>query len=197
MLAVICDNIVDKKSWIIRKIVLGCCVMLFFLYIFYKEHQKDKNHFLISSPKDIATIVRNIEFFIPVGYAIITHNPVIFIEYSFFSFVAGAVSETCKYFIHEERPDHSNYRSFPSGHALVAFLVAHFIFIKINKPVGFILYIIGFLISITRIYYQKHWTHDVIGGALISIFIVQYSQSISCYCLKLIKLLQLKKETQK
>ncbi len=64
------------------------------------------------------------------------------------------------------RPDGSNRKSLPSGHAASAFLFAEFFSAKYPRwriP----LYIWAVGVAVSRVYLERHWPSDVLLGALI------------------------------
>ncbi len=71
-----------------------------------------------------------------------------------------------------ERPDHSSFNSFPSGHTATAFLGAEFLWQE-YKDVSVWYGISGYLVAtgtgFFRIYNNKHWLTDVAMGAGIGI----------------------------
>jgi membrane-associated phospholipid phosphatase len=73
-----------------------------------------------------------------------------------------------KYITHEQRPDGSDYYSFPSGHTANAFLGAEFMWQE-YKDVSPWLALSGYAMAATtgylRLYNNKHWFSDVIAGA--------------------------------
>lgn len=73
-----------------------------------------------------------------------------------------------KYIVKEERPDGSNYLSFPSGHTATAFSSAQFMF-REYKDTKFWLSISGYCFAaftgVYRTLNDKHWVGDVVGGA--------------------------------
>jgi membrane-associated phospholipid phosphatase len=183
----ICNNILSGVKWLKIKVIFSIFVAFLFLILFLNEYNKEKSDEYFCNGKDIATFVRNIDFFIPIVYSVATKNPILFAEYSFISIGISGVVEISKYFIHEERPDKSNNHSFPSGHSAIAFLVAHFLCLRINKFAGIFFYLVAFGIAYSRVYYGKHWIHDVVVGGLLAIFMVQFAKNIGCYFLELIK----------
>lgn len=81
--------------------------------------------------------------------------------------MAGFVG-SIKNLSHSLRPDGSDYMSFPSGHTAEAFLSATFLFeeyknVSIWYGVGG--YLVAGTVGALRIYNNKHWLSDVIGGA--------------------------------
>ena len=75
---------------------------------------------------------------------------------------------TVKKISHQLRPDGSNYYSFPSGHAAVAFASAEFLYQE-YKDVSPWYGVAGYAMATTtgylRIYNNKHWFSDVVTGA--------------------------------
>ncbi|HTS45076.1 MAG TPA: phosphatase PAP2 family protein [Puia sp.] len=69
---------------------------------------------------------------------------------------------------HEQRPDGSDYYSFPSGHTAEAFASAEFLFqeYKDKSPwYGIGGYVVAATVGYLRMYNNKHWFHDVVAGA--------------------------------
>ncbi len=181
MIKKIVDEIIDNKKLIPLKFICGGLTVLIIFGWIWKENWKELTKVnSMANPKDIATIARNIDFIIPSIYAFVIKNPNLVAGYAFISVTACVSSEFLKYFFPEERPDKSKKNSFPSGHAVLAFLVAHFVYFRLNKSLGIFFYIVGFAICWTRVYYKKHFLHDVIAGGLLSVILVQYLQA-SCY----------------
>jgi undecaprenyl-diphosphatase len=60
----------------------------------------------------------------------------------------------------------SNSYSFPSSHAVNNFAAAVF-FYKIYPKLKWILFIIAFLIALSRVYVGRHYPSDILGGAVI------------------------------
>ena len=73
-----------------------------------------------------------------------------------------------KRFTHVERPDGSNFESFPSGHTATAFSSAHFLF-REYKDSNIWLSLSGYPLAIFTGVYRtinnKHWVSDVVAGA--------------------------------
>ncbi len=86
--------------------------------------------------------------------------------------VAYGVKTALKAVIKEERPDHSDNKSFPSGHASMAFAAARSIdkeFRKDNIWIPIAGYVAATAIGIERIASDRHHWYDVVAGAGIGI----------------------------
>jgi membrane-associated phospholipid phosphatase len=86
--------------------------------------------------------------------------------------IMGGIVQTMKSSINVERPDGSNYKSFPSGHTATAFVGAHILFkeYKDTSPwIGVAGYAIATGTGLLRITNKKHWLSDVSTGAGIGI----------------------------
>ncbi len=69
---------------------------------------------------------------------------------------------------HEQRPDGDGYKSFPSSHTGLSFMGAEFLrreYWDKNKWVAMSGYLIATTVGYLRIYNNRHWINDVIGGA--------------------------------
>ena len=70
--------------------------------------------------------------------------------------------------IKETRPDKTNYRSFPSGHATIAFAgatILHKEYGKVSPWISVAGYGIATFVSIDRVLGDRHYWHDVLAGA--------------------------------
>ena len=74
-----------------------------------------------------------------------------------------------KYTIHEQRPDLSNNRSFPSGHVALAFTGAELLRSEYGTAYGIAGYAVAAGVAFLRLYNNKHWFNDVLMGAGIGI----------------------------
>lgn len=96
---------------------------------------------------------------------------------------SGVANGTLKYAVGRERPadtddalrfrpfnPNNRWQSFPSGHAVVAFSLATSISEEADRPwVTALTFTGASLVGWSRIYDDKHWTSDVVGGALVGI----------------------------
>ncbi len=73
-----------------------------------------------------------------------------------------------KMIVSEERPDGSNHHSFPSGHTASAFSGASFIHHRYGLSQAAIPYGLALFVGFSRVYARRHYTHDVLAGAMIS-----------------------------
>lgn len=80
---------------------------------------------------------------------------------------AGSV-EGIKHWTHEERPDGSDFLSFPSGHTATAFASAEFLrqeYKDVSPWIGVAGYAAATATGALRMYNNKHWLSDVVAGA--------------------------------
>ena len=92
--------------------------------------------------------------------------------YGLSSILAGGIISKTKIITARERPDHSNNRSFPSGHTQTAFVAAEFLHQEYkNQSVWISIggYSAATFVGIARVYNNKHWVSDVVAGAGIGI----------------------------
>lgn len=84
--------------------------------------------------------------------------------------IAVAVAYTLKESIHEWRPDNSDRHSFPSGHAAMAFSGAtllHNEYGGISPWISISGYAYATGVAVERVIADRHYTHDVMTGAVI------------------------------
>ena len=80
---------------------------------------------------------------------------------------AEGISLLGKAVIHEERPDHSDNNSFPSGHSAIAFASATTMYKRYGWEVGMPAYALATLTASARVAAKKHHWYDVVAGAAI------------------------------
>ena len=79
-------------------------------------------------------------------------------------------TQALKYTVREQRPNNSDsYTSFPSGHTSSAFSAASFIHKRYGFSYAIPAYIGAIYTGYSRVYAEKHYTRDVIAGALLGI----------------------------
>lgn len=86
--------------------------------------------------------------------------------------ISTAVVFPLKKLTREERPDNSNFNSFPSGHTSTAFVSAEFLRREYGQKYPW-LAVAGYAVAtgtgMLRVYNNKHWVSDVVAGAGIGI----------------------------
>ncbi len=65
---------------------------------------------------------------------------------------------------------HAANNGFPSDHSLIAFAFASIVFL-FNRKLGFILFILAFLVGMSRVYVGVHHPIDILGSFVISIVV--------------------------
>ncbi len=98
------------------------------------------------------------------------------IVYALFTGISSAVVTPLKKITAEQRPDGSDYRSFPSGHTTTAFASAEFMrqeYKDVSPWYGIAGYAAATATGVLRLYNNKHWVGDVVAGAGIGILSTQ------------------------
>lgn len=80
-----------------------------------------------------------------------------------------AITQVTKTLVHEQRPDGSNYRSFPSGHTAAAFTGAELVRQDYGWGWGAAFYAGGAAVACGRVIHNRHWWWDTVAGAGIGI----------------------------
>jgi membrane-associated phospholipid phosphatase len=75
--------------------------------------------------------------------------------------------EPLKFATHRERPDGSNFQSFPSGHAAVTFATATVLERHLGWRKSLLGYAIASYVAMSRIHDNRHYLSDVIVGAAV------------------------------
>lgn len=86
-----------------------------------------------------------------------------------------------KYLSHIQRPDSSDYNSFPSGHTAEAFMAATFLHKEFGgKSIYYSLtaYAIASSVGLLRIANNRHWASDVLAGAAFGILATNLAYKI-------------------
>ena len=87
------------------------------------------------------------------------------------SFAAiGIMVKGLKVVVNEERPDGSDYDSFPSGHSAKAFMGAEIVRVEYGLGYGLAAYAVALGTAFLRVYNGRHHVWDVIAGAGIGVF---------------------------
>lgn len=74
-----------------------------------------------------------------------------------------------KYTIREPRPNFAEHNSFPSGHTATAFVGAELVRTEYGWGYGIPAYIVATGVGFMRLYNDRHWITDTLGGAAVGI----------------------------
>ena len=99
--------------------------------------------------------------------------------------VAFGAKTALKAMIKEERPDHSDDKSFPSGHAAIAFAAARSIDKEFRKDCVWIPiagYAAATAVGIERIASKRHHWYDVVAGAAVGYGAAELTWWLSDLC---------------
>jgi len=95
-----------------------------------------------------------------------------------------------KYAVKAERPDNSDFKSFPSGHTAMAFVGAEFVrqeYRDVSALYGITAYTLAAGTGIFRMYNNKHWFTDVCAGAGIGILCTRLTYSLYPHIVKIFR----------
>ncbi len=73
-----------------------------------------------------------------------------------------------KQIVHEERPDHSDFKSFPSATSALAFAPAQFLWQRYGAEYGLPAYAAGIFVGYSRVEADRHHWYDVAASAGLS-----------------------------
>ena len=79
------------------------------------------------------------------------------------------ITEGIKYATHRERPDHSNFKSFPSGHASTTFAFATALERHLGWKYVVPAYAFSSYVAVSRLHDNRHYLSDVAFGACIGV----------------------------
>ena len=77
------------------------------------------------------------------------------------------VTDGLKNITNEERPDHSDDKSFPSGHTSMSFAAAGTLEKRYGWQIGIPAHVVAAFVGVARVKADKHFVHDVVAGAVI------------------------------
>jgi membrane-associated phospholipid phosphatase len=80
---------------------------------------------------------------------------------------AEGTSLVLRHFIHDQRPDKSDYKSFPSDSAAVSFSAASYLQIRYGWDYGLPAYALASFVGYSRVEAKKHHWGDVMAGAVL------------------------------
>ena len=139
---------------------------LFFIYMIKNTKQK-KYYFFIKG---------NIYTFLSSGIVVSILKRIIGRERPYVSFSPDRFYGL-KYLYEHNLLWNSSYHSFPSGHTITIFTTIWFLSFNLkNKIVKLILFFIGGMVGISRIYLSYHWTSDVLFSIIAKIVNQKLSQ---------------------
>lgn len=75
---------------------------------------------------------------------------------------------------HRQRPNGSDHKSLPSGHASSSFAPAAFLYYRYGAEYGVPAFIAATFVSYTRVEARKHYVTDVLAGAAVGILSAKY-----------------------
>ena len=81
--------------------------------------------------------------------------------------VGGGIAPGLKHVFPEERPDHSDNRSFPSGHSSEAFAAAATLENRYGWKAGLPAFALASFVAVARVEARKHHWYDCVAGAAI------------------------------
>lgn len=81
--------------------------------------------------------------------------------------VTEGVTQGLNAIVHETRPDHSDDRSFPSGHTSTSFAAAGYLHQRYGWRYGLPATLAATLVGVARVESKDHHWHDVVAGAAI------------------------------
>lgn len=79
--------------------------------------------------------------------------------------IMGVLVNATKYTVGSTRPDGSARNSFPSGHTATAVMGAELVRTEYGNIVGLGAYAVAATVGVLRMYNNRHWVNDVLGGA--------------------------------
>lgn len=86
--------------------------------------------------------------------------------------ITGITVTALKSITHVERPDGSNFKSFPSGHTATAFMTAEYLrqeYKDVSPWIPVAGYAAAAVTGYMRLYNNKHWASDVFAGAAVGV----------------------------
>jgi len=85
-----------------------------------------------------------------------------------------------KYITNRERPNKEDRYSFPSAHSAIAFSFwGSFADVYSRGVKKYIFYTVPVLVAYSRLYLEKHWLSDVVGGAIIGLSSIYLSKKLT------------------
>jgi len=167
------NHSLKKKSF-----VIPVCLIASGAILSNSQIVKDVQHNFVGNKK---TTIDNYLQFAPAGIIIGLetiglkgkHKPIqTAMIFTMSNVILNAIAQPVKHITKINRPDNSDYKSFPSGHTTEAFASAELMRIELNGNCPWLSFT-GYLMAATtgylRMYNNKHWISDVIAAAGIGI----------------------------
>ena len=116
---------------------------------------------------DASTVARDALIIAALGVPLVEHDGKGLKQAVFSLGATQAATSGLKAVIHEDRPDHSDDNSFPSGHTSMSFASAATLEKRYGWKVGLPAHVVAAFVAVARVEARKHHVHDVIvGGAI-------------------------------
>ncbi len=100
------------------------------------------------------------------------------------SIVTMSAVYALKYTLRTERPEHGNF-SFPSGHTASAFIGAAYLNYRYGFQFSVPAFFASSFVGFSRVHSRKHYTTDVVAGALIAIVSSYYFTTPYAKCVQI------------
>lgn len=92
-----------------------------------------------------------------------------------------AIVQIIKGLVSEERPDGSNFNSFPSGHTSIAFTGAELVRMDYGNAWGVASYLSAAYVGAARVQHKRHYWHDAAVGAALGVLSAHLGRAITPY----------------
>lgn len=155
-----------------------CAVFLFLAFAVMQRAMADETKYWVERAGDVGQIAMPLMAFSALQLSSFSRNSNNFIaatsdasptERFLYQYATTlSVAYTLKLSVNETRPNGGDH-SFPSGHTASAFAGAAFIESNYGWKWGIPAYAAASFVGWSRVYSEKHWTHDVLAGAALAL----------------------------